>query len=177
MVRSTISYNIFLKKIVVVLSVSSILISETQEFSLDYPELIDPEPDCQYNTEYDLTTKSCSDPKCPNDSVGIFPNCTCAASNFDYSISLNICFRVCPYNSTGYWPNCECTGESGFDKDNFECRECPPNTVSGIFPNCVCEDENSRFNAHLNYCESCPSESSGKIPNCLCDDGSGEIKC
>lgn len=134
------------------------------------------EPDCKYGTELDRTNGRCSDPECPaSDSIGIFPDCKCTATNFDYSVSLNKCFRVCPDNSTGYWPNCKCTGDAGFDKENFQCVTCPSNAVSGIFPNCVCEDDNAEFNARKNACEYCPFDSSGKIPNCICDDGVGKI--
>lgn len=139
----------------------------TKVHSSDYPELNDPSV-----CENDSTTNNCTLKTCPNDSIGIFPNCKCTVTNFDYSVSLNTCFRVCPINSTGYWPNCECFN-GFFDKAGFKCIECPPDTVSGIYPNCVCADENARFNAHLNYCEFCPPDSSGIIPNCICNDSAG----
>lgn len=164
------------KKILVTSFVLSVFTMATQHDLSNYPASNDPEPDCDYDTEYDHTTNSCPDPKCPSDSIGIFPNCKCTTTNTDYSVSLNKCFRVCPDNSTGYWPNCKCTvGDTGFDKENFECTTCTPKAVSGIFPNCVCEDDYAQFNAHRNDCEFCPFKSSGKIPNCICDDGAGEI--
>lgn len=127
--------------------------------------------DCIY-TESERINKNCSHPKCPDDSVGIFPNCNCVSSNFDYSISLNKCFRVCPMNSTGYWPNCVCS-RGGFDKAGFQCIECPSDVSNGIFPNCVCRDKEAQFNAFYNYCETCPADSTGIIPNCVCNDGAG----
>lgn len=163
--------SVLLNKLFVGLIVLGVHTAAAQEFPA---ELVDPPPDCY--SEYDHTTNTCFDSKCPNDSIGIFPNCNCTATNFNYSVLLNKCFRVCPDDSICYWPNCECTGEAGFDKESFQCKECPSDTVRGTFPNCVCEDANSRFNAHRNYCETCPIGSSGTIPNCICDDGAGEFK-
>lgn len=177
MVKSVNSNFSMWKKLIVGLVLLIGFTMATEADSPDYLESIDPVPDCKYGTEYNSTTKSCSEPTaCPNGSIGIFPNCTCTATNFDYSVSLNTCFRVCPDNSTGYWPNCQCIGDAGFDKNSFKCIHCSSLTVGGIFPNCVCEDENSKFNAYRNYCETCPIDSSGIIPNCVCNDGAGEMK-
>lgn len=176
MVNSVIS-NIFILKVCVYLSVFN-QIHTTQELDcLILINKLNPECECKNGTKYNYTTETCSDPNpnCPDNSTGVYPDCKCTANNFDYSVLINKCFRVCPEDSSGYWPNCKCSGEYGFDKQNFECKKCPLDTVSGIYPNCVCENENSRFNALTNFCETCPIESSGKIPNCICDDGTGKI--
>lgn len=161
------------KTICVVLTFLCVIFVTAQEYSSDTLTLIDGlYPD--YGTHFNDTMQSIS-PECPEDSIGIYPDCKCTTGNFDYSVRINECFRVCPDDSTGYWPNCKCNGEFGFDKENFECKQCPPGNVSGIYPKCVCNDENIVFNPDKNQCETCPIDSSGKIPNCICDNGSGKI--
>lgn len=174
MVNSIIASHLILTKIFVALIVLITVISQGVQSNI--PEVNNSEPDCKYGTEYDNATYRCSDPKCASNTTGIYPNCKCTATNFDYSVSLNKCFRVCPDNSTGYWPNCNCT-DAVFDAKFFKCLTCPSNSVSEIYPNCVCDDDNAQFNAQRNYCEFCPAESSGKFPNCICDDGAGKIIC
>lgn len=159
------SNNLVAKHMFIGVFILSVLNNSIQVYSTDHLELNYQHSDI--NEALPNTTTNC-----PDNSIGIYPDCKCTYVNFDYSVLLNVCFRVCPEHSTGYWPNCKCD-DGVFVKEKFECIECPWDTVGGTYPNCICEDESSKFNVENVFCETCPLNSTGIFPNCVCDDGAG----
>lgn len=158
-----------------------------------------PDCNCPKGILYDQYTNKCW--KCPGNSFGDFPNCTCANDKASFNLNTVEC-TMCPENSAPgrIYPNCDCSEVGIFNPVLNECTKCPENSTGvypdcncidktagfrfdncvncpdhsiGAYPYCTCTDEKAMYNQNLNTCQYCPDGSSGKIPNCVCNDGAG----
>ncbi|XP_055294931.1 adhesive plaque matrix protein-like [Sitodiplosis mosellana] len=99
--------------------------------------------------------------KCPENSRGNHPQCTCLSGGV-YDVNYNWCSSdlkeldgECPSDGPGFYPNCNCGLGKTFDRNNKKCtgidRSVCPKGASGIAPNCKCEPKYAFDEIHW-YC-------------------------
>ncbi len=99
-----------------------------------------------------------SNPTCPSNASGTYPDCVCTSSSATYIPTSNVCMSCPTANAQAgsKYPNCQCNAGYTYNQRTNTCdadavtTTCPADST-GTYPSCVCNT--GTYNSETNTCD------------------------